>query len=55
MRTDVRPSFPEHTQLRARLDALRLKLHLGGMETKEKFDELYHEVTALRASAVASW
>jgi hypothetical protein len=55
MRTETRSESPEHVQLRTRLEELRLKLHLGGMEAKEKFEELSREVSALgRKAAHAS-
>jgi hypothetical protein len=43
--------IPTQRELETRLDELRVKLHLGGMEAREKFDALRHDVTALGRKA----
>ncbi len=55
----VTPSQPTHTELKARLDELRVKLHLGGMEAHDKFQALSHDIAkfgrkAKRASSTAA-
>ena len=42
---------PTHTELKTRLDELRVRLHLGGMEAQEKFEALSHDVTAFGRKA----
>ena len=38
---------PTHVELKTRLDQLRVKLHLGGMNAHDKFDALSDEIVAL--------
>ncbi len=45
MNTTSPAKHPTHVELKTRLDALRVKLHLGGMDAHDKFEALSHEVT----------
>ncbi len=35
---------PSHTELKTRLDELRVRLHLGGMEAHDAFEKLSHDL-----------
>ena len=37
---------PTHTELKTRLDELRVRLHLGGMEAHDAFEKLSHDLSA---------
>jgi predicted nucleic acid-binding Zn-ribbon protein len=43
-----------HAHLKTRLDTLRVKLHLGGMDGRDEFDALTHEVSKLARHAVSA-
>lgn len=46
---------PTHTALQTRLDELRVRLHLGGMDAQDKWKALSHDIAAFgREAARAS-
>jgi predicted nucleic acid-binding Zn-ribbon protein len=56
MTTTAKPdTHVTHDELKTRLDTLRVKLHLGGMDVRDEFDALTHEVSKLahRAASVS--
>jgi hypothetical protein len=48
---NAKPTFPTARELETRLDEMKVKLHLGGMEAREKFEAIKHDVTAFGLKA----
>lgn len=44
--TSAKTSHPTYDQLKTRIDDLRVRVHLGGMDAQDKLEELSHELTA---------
>jgi hypothetical protein len=47
-------SIPSQRELETRLDELRVRLHLGGMDAREKFEAIRHDVGALGRKAASA-
>lgn len=50
--TTLQATQPADIALQTRLDTLRVKLHLGGMEAQDEFDKISHDVRQLAREAM---
>ncbi len=50
--TTPQAARPVHIALQTRLDTLRVKLHLGGMDAQDEFDKISHDVRQLAHEAM---